>query len=459
MRGTKRPPGPDSGELILRYLDGTLPDEQVALLETRLGEDRALRREFAGFLLQHVHLADIAAAERLESAVAASVSESLGERILSGLASGRSLLAGFWLGARWRIWFPVAACLALLVALGLWYGFPTVGEPVLAEIRGDGLSVRRAGETLTVSVGFALQPGDTLVAREEAGAVISFAPEKTRLEIRPGTSMRMIGLSGGKQFGVATGVVEAIVARQRPFRPMVLTTPQAEARVLGTRFTLSVSNNLTRLEVAEGKVRLTRLADRETVKVPAEHCAIAAGQDAMAVLPKTGSVNREWWSNVSWKGPSDALDDPRFPGHPDGRDRMNRFEMEAVTTNRFGLRLRGYVHPPVTGDYEFWLAAQQEAQLFLSPDERASAKMLIATSFSTGAPRDWDADLAARRARGDGSSRWSGAIPLKTGKRYYIEAIVTVPQGEGHLSVAWKRPDAIRELLSGEFLSPAEPSK
>jgi len=71
----------------------------------------------------------------------------------------------------------------------------------------------------------------------------------------------------------------------------------------------------------------------------------------------------------------------------------NRFEMEQVTTNRFGLRLRGYVHPPTTGDYEFWLAAGVEAQLFLSPNERANDKVLIATVYSKGGVRDWDAHL------------------------------------------------------------------
>ena len=38
----------------------------------------------------------------------------------------------------------------------------------------------------------------------------------------------------------------------------------------------------------------------------------------------------------------------------------------------------------------------------------------------------------------------------------YIEAIMTVPKGEGHVSVAWKRPGAAREPLTGEYLSPFE---
>jgi hypothetical protein len=68
-----------------------------------------------------------------------------------------------------------------------------------------------------------------------------------------------------------------------------------------------------------------------------------------------------------------------------------------------------------------------------------------------GRPKEWDAP------RFRGSSLWAPPVPLVAGQRYYIEALVFIEKGEGHLSVAWKRPGGSRELLTGEFLSPFKP--
>lgn len=73
------------------------------------------------------------------------------------------------------------------------------------------------------------------------------------------------------------GELEADVAPQK--EPMVLRTPQAEAVVLGTKFTLST----TRLEVTEGRVKLTRSSDGAAVEVAAGQVARAESMKAVAV--------------------------------------------------------------------------------------------------------------------------------------------------------------------------------
>ncbi|MBK8046736.1 MAG: hypothetical protein IPK16_06205 [Anaerolineales bacterium] len=37
--------------------------------------------------------------------------------------------------------------------------------------------------------------------------------------------------------------------------------------------------------------------------------------------------------------------------------------------NDYGVRIRGYLLPPVDGDYRFWIAADDRGALFLSTDE------------------------------------------------------------------------------------------
>lgn len=85
----------------------------------------------------------------------------------------------------------------------------------------------------------------------------------------------------------------------------------------------------------------------------------------------------------------------------------------------------------------------------MSDGVESADKALIANNVEKPlAPRQWDAP------RFQGGSLWCPPVPLVAGRLYYIEAHVFVRDGEGHVSVAWKRPGAGRELLTGEFLSP-----
>jgi len=83
----------------------------------------------------------------------------------------------------------------------------------------------------------------------------------------------------GKGITLTRGTMAAEVTRQPAGRPLVILTPHAEARVLGTSLRLTVDPDPatgTRLEVLEGRVKLTRLSDRKTAEVPSGHSAVAA---------------------------------------------------------------------------------------------------------------------------------------------------------------------------------------
>lgn len=355
----------------------------------------------------------------------------------------------------WRHSLALAACLALLFSLGVWLFGPRMGEPVLAAVAGE-VRLERIGQPpAAASANTPLRPGDLLLTASNATAVIEFGTERTRIDLGPETALQLVSSGSGKRFDLRTGRLEAEVARQRPFAPLVVTTPNAAATVIGTRFTLTSTTNRTRLDVTEGKVRLADVVSKnsQTVEVSTGHYAVVADATKLAALPQTGGITREWWTGVEWKRAADCLNDPRFPHRPDGRDRLHQFEIPLMTTNKFGVRMRGYVHPPTTGDYEFWTAAAREGLLFLSADERSTGKEMICYPGNAGV-REWDTDTEARRAREEGGTPWSGPIHLEAGRRYYIEAVLVIPAGEGHLSVAWKRPGTGREVLPGEFLSP-----
>ncbi len=135
--------------------------------------------------------------------------------------------------------------------------------------------------------GAPLKPGDGVKAGAalETGrgglAVLRFE-DGTTVECGPETSVRELRIVGGKGIHLLKGSLAAAVTRQ--FVPMVLTTPHAEVRVLGTRLTLAVAET-TRVEVQEGRVRVRRLPDGASADVGAGQFAVAAKGTPLAAKP------------------------------------------------------------------------------------------------------------------------------------------------------------------------------
>ena len=367
-------------------------------------------------------------------------------------------------GKRWRLdlfqvrgRFPLvsrpgvlalAASVVLLFSLSVWYFSPTMGQPVLAEVKGLDVSVARGTEFVPATNGMLLQAGDALHLGTNASATITFGAEDTRLMLSADTELKLTSLARGKRFVLQEGRVEANVARQRPFHPLIITTPQAQARVLGTKFSLLTADNATRLEVTRGSVQFTRMSDSKAIRVNSGHYAVAANNYDLAAQPFTGSILREYWTNLPGESQVDYLLTNRdFPDHPSGHDYLKKFESPSDWGSNYGARIYGYLHPPRTGEYTFWLAAGDGAKLFLSPDDNPKNKGPVGYTFGT-APHEW-----TRRP-----GQQSPAIPLVAGRKYYIE--VLQKQGEqkrDHLAVAWSGPGRELEIIPGKFLSPFKP--
>jgi hypothetical protein len=119
-------------------------------------------------------------------------------------------------------------------------------------------------------------------------AVVRF-PDGTRMELGEksviGSMADRAGAQGmGKWVDLSQGSVMIEAAHQSPEHAMVIATPHGEARIVGTTFRLVVEPASTRLDVAEGKVRLTRTGGG-AVDVPGGHSALAAPGIELAARP------------------------------------------------------------------------------------------------------------------------------------------------------------------------------
>jgi len=137
---------------------------------------------------------------------------------------------------------------------------------------------------------------------------------------------------------------------------------------------------------------------------------------------------------------------PDYPYRPAGAEVRSLFE-GPINWGEFHLtRMRGLLHPPVTGEYTFWIASDNSSELWLSADSRASRARRIASiaRFQWVAPRQWSRFPSQR----------SESIYLKAGESYYIEAFSEQTTVDENLAVAWQGPGLKQSVIAGAYLSP-----
>jgi hypothetical protein len=160
-----------------------------------------------------------------------------------------------------------------------------------------------------------------------------------------------------------------------------------------------------------------------------------------------GSIIGEYWMGITGNKVEALQADKRFPDSPDQRRRFSKFEIPPNWSDDYGARVRGYVHPPASGNYVFWIASDDESELYLSTDDDPAKKVKIAFAPSHTAIRDY-----AKHAEQE-----SKPVALEQNKRYYIEALYKEGPVIDHMSVGWKLPDGTLDRpISGKFLSPFE---
>jgi ferric-dicitrate binding protein FerR (iron transport regulator) len=192
--------------------------------------------------------------------------------------------------------------------------------PVLLERAEGEVRLRRGDRAEPVRAGQAVLAGDGLeTVGSKAAARLAF-PDGTRVELAGETALRDIfdrQAGRGARAFVARGTVTAEVPPQKADQPLMLTTPHGEVRVLGTWLRLVVEaapRGTTRLEVRDGRARLTRASDGKGVDVPGDHYAVAGPgtelvarpipvriQEAFDALPAWAStVHAVWGGAATW---------------------------------------------------------------------------------------------------------------------------------------------------------------
>jgi len=168
---------------------------------------------------------------------------------------------------------------------------------------------------------------------------------------------------------------------------------------------------------------------------------LSSNRDTHNVYSNKGFILREFWTSVR----GTTVDKIPYQLPPNGKVLINKFEGPENLMDNYGTRISGYIYPPLTGSYYFWIASDEQGELWLSKNDSVEHKTRIAYVPTASYFQEWS-KFPEQKSEG---------IHLEAGKKYYIEALHKESLKIDHISVGWRLPDGTLERpIPGNRLSP-----
>jgi hypothetical protein len=161
---------------------------------------------------------------------------------------------------------------------------------------------------------------------------------------------------------------------------------------------------------------------------------LAREQSADWPLPSTGSLTLEFWNNINGGSVADLVENPAFKKAPSGTASLSKLDYNNRGEN-YGARVRGFLVPPQSGNYIFWISSDDSSELWLSRSENPKDKAKVAFVSGYVTRVKWD----------EQPSQKSQPITLHARQPYYFEVLHKQGGGENFLSVGWQLPDGAME--------------
>lgn len=172
----------------------------------------------------------------------------------------------------------------------------------------------------------------------------------------------------------------------------------------------------------------------EAIITASNHTGTGASVVSIQVLNTGSSVVQEIWTNVPGTNITDIP-----TGTPANFTNVIG-TLEGITNygGDYGERIRGYFTAPVTGNYYFWIAGSDSAQLSVSDDNNQVNELVRAYVTPTNNPTAPGHNGTSSRQWNLQSSQQSGWLLLNAGQPYYIEILHKAGAGtNANWSVGW----------------------
>jgi len=180
---------------------------------------------------------------------------------------------------------------------------------------------------------------------------------------------------------------------------------------------------------------------------PANFVEVPLTINLMDIAPdyKPGTVIRTFYNGIAGSTLAALTTNANFPTRPHSEAVLASFDSGSARGDSYGSTVRGYLIAPATGNYTFWISADDAGELLLSTDTNpANAVPIASVSYRTD-PGVWTAYAGQQ----------SAPVFLTAGQAYYIEARHKEDIEGDHVQVAWDGPGiTAREIIPGRWLSP-----
>ncbi len=168
------------------------------------------------------------------------------------------------------------------------------------------------------------------------------------------------------------------------------------------------------------------------------------GKPAPASVPEVsepGKVQAWYYDGISGNYVESTLASDAYPDSPDEITELTELQWTTSRANNYGTLIRGYIQPPTTGEYTFYVAGDDQTQLWLSDSRNSEGLTQIASTMSVPIGN------YTRYA-----SQTSGIHYLEGGQKYYFELRHKEGGWDDHFSVAWEGPGISQQVISGDYL-------
>jgi len=115
---------------------------------------------------------------------------------------------------------------------------------------------------------------------------------------------------------------------------------------------------------------------------------------------------------------------------PDSTFEITSLEIPMNTGDIYGIRMRGYIVPSITGKYNLYIASDDNGELWLSETDQPGHKDKIAQVPGWTFAKEWNKYRSQK----------SELLYLKAGKKYYFEALMKEGKGSDNLAIGWTGP-------------------
>ncbi len=159
--------------------------------------------------------------------------------------------------------------------------------------------------------------------------------------------------------------------------------------------------------------------------------------------PPVGNLTRDVWNGISGSSVSDLEISPDWEEEYSSTNLVSQFEaptnIQGESGDNYGTQIHGYYYPPMSGYYRFYVAGDDNVQLWLSSDDNPDNSKLVADHLGWTNTRQWNKY----------ASQVSDWVYLRANKKYYIRGLHKEGTGGDNFAAAIESEYFPLEIIQG----------